>query len=124
MLWQPTLPQRLASTYPWYERAATLCKCDLVTSMVSEFPDLQGTMGRYYAAHDGEDEAVARAMDEQYQPRFAGDELPCSGTGQALAIAERLDTLTGIFAIGQTPTGDKDPFAITPLGAWYPAHPD
>ena len=94
------------------QRAATLCKCDLVTSMVSEFPDLQGTMGRYYAVHDGEDEAVARALDEQYQPRFAGDELPCSGIGQALAIAERLDTLTGIFAIGQTPTGDKDPFGL------------
>jgi glycyl-tRNA synthetase beta chain len=94
------------------QRAAALCKCDLVTSMVFEFPDLQGTMGRYYAAHDGEDDAVARALDEQYQPRFAGDELPCSGTGQALAIAERLDTLTGIFAIGQTPTGDKDPFGL------------
>jgi len=94
------------------QRAAALCKCDLVTSMVFEFPDLQGTMGRYYAAHDGENDAVARALDEQYQPRFAGDELPCSGTGQALAIAERLDTLTGIFAIGQTPTGDKDPFGL------------
>jgi glycyl-tRNA synthetase beta chain len=94
------------------QRAATLCKCDLVTRMVFEFPDLQGIMGRYYAAHDGEDDAVARALDEQYQPRFAGDELPSSGTGQALAIAERLDTLTGIFAIGQTPTGDKDPFGL------------
>jgi glycyl-tRNA synthetase beta chain len=94
------------------QRAADLCKCDLVTSMVFEFPDLQGIMGRYYAAHDGEDDAVARALDEQYQPRFAGDELPASGPGQALAIAERLDTLTGIFAIGQTPTGDKDPFGL------------
>ncbi len=94
------------------QRAAALCKCDLVTSMVFEFPDLQGIMGRYYAAHDGEDETVSRALDEQYQPRFAGDELPSSGAGQALAIAERLDTLTGIFAIGQTPTGDKDPFGL------------
>jgi glycyl-tRNA synthetase beta chain len=80
--------------------------------MVFEFPDLQGIMGRYYALHDGEDEAVATALDEQYQPRFAGDALPSSGTGQALAIAERLDTLVGIFAIGQTPTGDKDPFGL------------
>jgi len=80
--------------------------------MVSEFPDLQGIMGRYYASHDGEDAAVATALDEQYQPRFAGDVLPSSGPGQALAIAERLDTLTGIFAIGQTPTGDKDPFGL------------
>jgi glycyl-tRNA synthetase beta chain len=94
------------------QRAAALCKCDLVTSMVFEFPDLQGIMGRYYAMHDGEDDAVARALDEQYQPRFAGDELPPSGPGQALAVAERLDTLTGIFAIGQTPTGDKDPFGL------------
>ena len=94
------------------QRAAALCKCDLVTSMVSEFPDLQGIMGRYYALHDGEDDSVAMALDEQYQPRFAGDALPASGTGQALAIAERLDTLVGIFAIGQTPTGDKDPFAL------------
>jgi len=94
------------------QRAAALCKCDLVTSMVNEFPDLQGIMGRYYAAHDGEDAAVAQALDEQYQPRFAGDALPASGAGQALAIAERLDTLTGIFAIGQTPTGDKDPFGL------------
>jgi len=94
------------------QRAAALCKCDLVTSMVFEFPDLQGIMGRYYAIHDGEDDAVCQALDEQYQPRFAGDELPNSGVGQALAIAERLDTLTGIFAIGQTPTGDKDPFGL------------
>ncbi|MGB5425830.1 MAG: glycine--tRNA ligase subunit beta [Gammaproteobacteria bacterium] len=94
------------------QRAASLCKCDLVTSMVFEFPDLQGIMGRYYALHDGEDEAVATALDEQYQPRFAGDTLPASDPGQLLAIAERLDTLVGIFAIGQTPTGDKDPFGL------------
>ncbi|MCG6900417.1 MAG: glycine--tRNA ligase subunit beta [Gammaproteobacteria bacterium] len=94
------------------ERAASLCKCDLVTSMVFEFPELQGIMGRYYALHDGENAQVAAALDEQYQPRFAGDTLPASETGQALAIAERLDTLVGIFAIGQTPTGDKDPFGL------------
>jgi glycyl-tRNA synthetase beta chain len=94
------------------QRAAALCKCDLLTSMVFEFPELQGIMGRYYARHDGEAEAVAVALDEQYQPRQAGDELPRSATGQALAIAERLDTLVGIFAIGQPPTGDKDPFAL------------
>ena len=94
------------------QRAAALCKCDLVTSMVYEFPDLQGIMGRYYAAHDGEDARVAAALDEQYQPRYAGDALPASDTGQALAMAERLDTLVGIFAIGQKPTGDKDPFGL------------
>jgi glycyl-tRNA synthetase beta chain len=94
------------------QRAAALCKCDLVTSMVFEFPELQGVMGRYYAQHDGEDDAVAVALDEQYQPRHAGDDLPASPIGQALAIAERLDTLVGIFAIGQSPSGDKDPFAL------------
>jgi glycyl-tRNA synthetase beta chain len=93
-------------------RAAALCKCDLVSSMVFEFPELQGVMGRYYALHDGEDTAVAAALDEQYQPRHAGDALPASGIGQTLAIAERLDTLVGIFAIGQPPSGDKDPFGL------------
>jgi len=94
------------------ERAARLSKCDLLTSMVYEFPDLQGIMGRYYAAHDGEPEAVATAIEEHYQPRFAGDTLPQSKTGQALALADRLDSLVGIFAIGQPPSGDKDPFAL------------
>ncbi|MBT8123127.1 MAG: glycine--tRNA ligase subunit beta [Gammaproteobacteria bacterium] len=94
------------------QRAAELCKCDLLTSMVYEFPELQGIMGRYYALHDGENAAVAAALDEQYQPRFAGDALPASATGQVLALAERIDTLVGIFAIGQPPTGDKDPFAL------------
>jgi len=94
------------------QRAAALCKCDLVTSMVFEFPELQGIMGRYYALHDGEDAVVAAALDEQYQPRHAGDELPASAIGQTLAIAERLDTLVGIFAIGQPPSGDKDPFGL------------
>ena len=94
------------------QRAAGMCKCDLLTSMVYEFPELQGTMGRYYASHDGEDTEIAAAMDEQYQPRFAGDDLPTTVTGQALAIADRLDTLGGIFAIGQSPSGDKDPFGL------------
>ena len=94
------------------ERAAMLAKCDLLTQMVFEFPELQGVMGRYYARHDGEPDEVAQAIDEQYRPRFAGDALPETATGQALAIADRLDTLVGIFAIGQPPTGDKDPFAL------------
>lgn len=93
-------------------RAAELGKCDLVSNMVFEFTELQGIMGRYYATHDGEPAAVAAALDEQYMPRFAGDDLPEGQTGQILALAERLDTLTGIFAIGQKPTGAKDPFGL------------
>ena len=93
-------------------RAAQLCKCDLLTSMVFEFPELQGVMGRYYALHDAEPDAVADAIREHYLPRFAGDELPASPAGQALALADRLDSLVGIFAIGQPPSGDKDPFAL------------
>jgi glycyl-tRNA synthetase beta chain len=102
----------IGSSVQYAERAAALCKCDLLTSMVFEFPELQGIMGRYYATHDGEAAEVAAALDEQYQPRFAGDTLPATHTGQTLAIADRLDTLTGIFAIGQPPTGDKDPFGL------------
>ena len=94
------------------ERVAQLSKCDLMTDMVGEFPALQGVMGRYYALHDGEDEQLAAAMDEQYQPRFAGDKVPQSKLGQILAIADKLDTLVGIFAINEIPTGDKDPFAL------------
>ncbi len=93
-------------------RAAALSKCDLVTDLVFEFPNLQGVMGRYYAAGDGEPEAVAVALDEQYMPRHAGDGLPRTGVGQALALAERIDTLVGIFAIGHRPTGEKDPFGL------------
>jgi len=93
-------------------RAALLSKCDLMSEMVNEFPDLQGIMGRYYANKDGEVEDVAIALDEQYMPRFAGDELPISVTGQILSVADKLDTLIGIFAIGQKPTGEKDPFAL------------
>ncbi len=94
------------------QRAARLAKCDLMSEMVNEFPDLQGIMGRYYAQHDGEDNAVAIALDEQYMPRFAGDQTPASAIGQTLSIAERIDTLMGIFALGQIPSGDKDPFAL------------
>ncbi len=96
----------------WAERAAWLAKCDLMTEMVYEFPELQGIMGRYYALHDGEPEEVALAQDEQYLPRFAGDELPATPTGQTLAIADKLDTIVGMFGIGQPPTGSKDPFAL------------
>ncbi len=94
------------------ERAARLAKCDLVTEMVGEFPELQGIMGRYYARLDGEENEVAEALDEQYQPRFAGDDLPATRTGQAVSLAEKLDTLTGLFGIGQPPSGVKDPFAL------------
>ena len=93
-------------------RAAKLSKCDLMTNMVGEFPELQGIMGMHYARHDGEGEDVALALNEQYLPRFAGDVLPSGKTGMALAIADKIDTLTGIFGINQAPTGDKDPFAL------------
>ncbi len=94
------------------QRAAQLSKCDLLTLMVGEFPELQGTMGRYYATHAGEAPDVAAAMEEQYLPRHAGDRLPLTYCGRALAIADRLDTLVGIFAIGQRPSGEKDPFGL------------
>lgn len=94
------------------KRAALLAKCDLLTNMVSEFPELQGMMGSYYARHDGEDEAVALAITEQYLPKFAGDVVPSSDAGAILAIAEKIDTICGLFAIGQPPTGSKDPFAL------------
>ncbi len=93
-------------------RAAHLCKCDLMTHMVGEFPGLQGTMGRYYAQKGGEPSAVAAAMEEQYLPRHAGDRLPESDCGRAVAIADRLDTIVGIFAIGEKPSGVKDPFGL------------
>ncbi|MEQ6342405.1 MAG: glycine--tRNA ligase subunit beta [Gammaproteobacteria bacterium] len=94
------------------QRAAALSKCDLMTAMVGEFPELQGSMGRYYALHDDEQDDVSQAIDEQYMPRYAGDALPLTHTGQALSIADKLDTLVGIFGIGQAPSGDKDPFAL------------
>lgn len=94
------------------DRAALLAKADLLTGMVGEFPELQGVMGRYYALHDGETAEVAQAIVEHYQPRFAGDALPASTCGTLLALADKLETLAGMFGIGQLPTGDKDPFAL------------
>ncbi|GAA4650611.1 glycine--tRNA ligase subunit beta [Kistimonas scapharcae] len=96
----------------WARRAGELCKSDLVSDMVQEFPELQGIMGQYYGINDGEPEEVCRALNEQYMPRFAGDELPTGLTGCAVAIADKLDTLTGIFGINQPPSGNKDPFAL------------
>lgn len=93
-------------------RAAQLSKCDLMTGMVGEFPELQGLMGYYYALHDGENEVVAEALNDQYMPRFSGDELPQTTLGLALSLADRLDTMVGIFAIGQKPSGVKDPFKL------------
>ncbi|ROQ21733.1 glycyl-tRNA synthetase beta chain [Marinimicrobium koreense] len=94
------------------ERAGTLCKSDLVTEMVLEFDNMQGIAGYYYARNDGENKDVAQAMQEQYLPKFAGDALPETTTGAIIALADRLDTITGIFGIGQQPTGSKDPFAL------------
>ena len=94
------------------ERAGQLCKSDLVTNMVGEFDNMQGIAGYYYALNDGENVDVAAAMNEQYLPRFAGDELPATTTGAIIALADRLDTISGIFGIGQQPTGSKDPFAL------------
>ena len=93
-------------------RAGELCKSDLVSEMVLEFPELQGIMGMYYAHHEGEPEDVASALDEQYMPRFSGDQLPTTLTGCAVAIADKLDTIVGIFGINQPPSGSKDPFAL------------
>ena len=93
-------------------RAAQLAKADLLTQMVGEFPELQGIMGEYYALHDGEGEEVALAIREHYQPRFAGDALPSTLVSLAVALADKLETLSGLFGIGQMPTGDKDPFAL------------
>ena len=94
------------------QRGALLAKADLLTDMVGEFPELQGIMGTYYARHDGEPEEVALAASEHYQPRFAGDALPSTATGTAVALADKLETLVGIWSIGLAPTGDKDPFAL------------
>ncbi|MBI2791512.1 MAG: glycine--tRNA ligase subunit beta [Gammaproteobacteria bacterium] len=94
------------------ERAGKLCKADLLTEMVFEFPELQGIMGYHYALHDGEHHDVALAIKESYLPRFAKDDLPLSPVGMSVALSDRLDTLIGIFGIGQIPTGDKDPFAL------------
>ena len=87
-------------------------KADLLTDMVGEFPELQGIMGRYYALHDGEDKVVADAIEAHYHPRFAGDTLPQGAIACAVALADKLETLVGIYGIGQIPTGDKDPFGL------------
>ncbi len=94
------------------ERAAWLAKADLITDMVGEFPELQGIMGQYYALHDGEDAAVAGAIEAHYHPRFANDSLPQDAVGSAVALADKLDTLVGIYGVGLVPTGDKDPFGL------------
>ncbi|MEK8032032.1 glycine--tRNA ligase subunit beta [Ideonella sp. DXS29W] len=94
------------------DRAALLAKADLLTDMVGEFPELQGIMGGYYARHDGEPEAIAFAVEDHYKPRFAGDDLPRNDVGLVVALADKLETLVGLFGIGQLPTGDKDPFAL------------
>lgn len=106
------IAERIHGDVAHAQRAVALAKCDLVTEMVLEFPELQGIMGRYYAEQDGEPAEVAQALEEQYLPRFASDAIPQSLTGQALALADRLDALVGIFGIGQRPTGAKDPFAL------------
>ena len=106
------IASHLGGNRDWAVQAAALAKCDLLTHMVGEFPEVQGIMGRYYALAEGLPAEVAGALDEQYWPRFAGDHLPVSVSGRALAIADKLDTLVGTFAIGQIPSGDKDPYAL------------
>jgi glycyl-tRNA synthetase beta chain len=94
------------------QQAALLAKTDLLTDMVGEFPELQGIMGGYYARHDGLGDAIADAIEDHYKPRFAGDALPRNRVGLVVALADKLETLVGLFGIGQVPTGDKDPFAL------------
>nr|WP_245538987.1 glycine--tRNA ligase subunit beta [Thioflavicoccus mobilis] len=106
------IAERLGVDAGQVARAAALAKCDLMTQMIFEFPSLQGTMGRYYALRSGEDPEVAAALEEQYRPRHAGDALPATDCGRVLALAERIETLVGIFAIGQRPSGVKDPYAL------------
>ncbi|MCL1620620.1 glycine--tRNA ligase subunit beta [Ralstonia pseudosolanacearum] len=106
------LAEKLGADIAHASRAALLAKADLLTDMVGEFPELQGTMGTYYARHDGEAEDVALACSEHYQPRFAGDALPGTTTGTVVALADKLETLVGIWGIGLAPTGEKDPFAL------------
>jgi glycyl-tRNA synthetase beta chain len=107
-----SIAQELGVDKAQVSRAAMLSKCDLVTDLVGEFPELQGIVGRYLAQNDQEPDEVTQAIEEHYRPRFAGDELPKTRTGQIVALADKLDTLAGIFGIGQQPTGAKDPFAL------------
>jgi glycyl-tRNA synthetase beta chain len=106
------IAQRIGGNAEWAAQAGELCKADLVSAMVGEFDNMQGIAGCYYARQEGVPDEVAEALREHYQPRFAGDELPRTTTGVAVALADRLDTLVGIFGIGQPPTGSKDPFAL------------
>ena len=106
------IARKLGADRTKVRRAARLAKADLLTGMVGEFPELQGVMGMHYARHDGEDEAVARAIEAHYRPRFAGDALPEDAVGDCVALADKLDTLAGIWSVGGAPTGDKDPFAL------------
>ena len=106
------IARKLGADQKLAERAAELAKTDLLTDMVGEFPELQGIMGNYYAKHDGENAEVAAACSEHYMPRFAGDTLPQTKTGTILAIADKLETLVGIWGVGLAPTGDKDPYAL------------
>ena len=105
------------------DRAALLAKADLVTDMVGEFPELQGTMGRYYALHDGEAPAVADAIAQHYWPRFAGDALPQAPVATTVALADKVEALAGMFGIGNVPTGDKDPFGLRRAALGVIAHP-
>ena len=107
-----SIARKLSADEAHCERAALLSKCDLLTDMVREFPDLQGIMGSHYAKHDGEPEEVSLAIQEQYRPRFSGDKLPVSDLGSILAISDKLDTIVSLFGINQPPTGSKDPFAL------------
>jgi glycyl-tRNA synthetase beta chain len=112
---QETLPRGKAGR-EYADRAAYLAKADLVTLMVGEFPELQGVIGRYYAEADGEEKSVSRAIEQHYWPRFAGDALPDGPVAQAVALADKLETLAGLFGIGALPTGDKDPFGLRRAG--------
>ncbi len=106
------IAERIAGDPAMARRAGELSRCDLMTDMVGEFPEMQGIMGRYQALRDGEPDEIAQSLDEFYMPRFSGDRLPQSKTGIAISLAEKIDTLVGIFGIGMKPTGDKDPFAL------------
>jgi glycyl-tRNA synthetase beta chain len=106
------IAQQLGADAALAERAAWLCKADLLTGMVGEFPELQGVMGGYYARHDGEPDVAAHAIEQHYKPRFAGDSLPEGPIACAVALADKLDALAGLFGIGEQPTGEKDPFGL------------
>jgi glycyl-tRNA synthetase beta chain len=106
------LARELGADVSHVERAARLAKADLRSEMVAEFPELQGTMGKYYARHDRESEDVAIAIEEHYRPRFAGDRLPSTTVGTCVALGDKLETLAGLFGIGERPTGEKDPYAL------------